>query len=92
MSPLLSFLPTMDDRAKRFKEFRILLESCALTIPEGNEREEKETIEDWGVKYAFVKVRYNTRRVALLILNHAKLCRTNSSTCRTKSGLALQTR
>ena len=61
----------MDDRAERFKEFKILLESCALTIPEGNEREETETIEDWGVKYAFVKVRCNARRVALLSLSLA---------------------
>ena len=82
----------MDDRAKRFKEFKILLESCALTIPEGNEREEKETIKDWGVKYACIKVRFNARRVVLSILNLAKLCRTSSITCRTKYELDLQTR
>ena len=59
MSSLLSFLPTMDDHAECFKEFKILLESCALMIPEGDEREETETIEDWEVKYACIKVCYN---------------------------------
>ena len=58
----------MDDCAKRFKDFKILLESCALTIPEGDKREETETIEDWGVKYTCVKVCYDARRVALWIL------------------------
>ena len=82
----------MDDRAKRFKEFKILLESCALTIPEGNERQEKETIEDWGVKYACVKVRYDARRVAFSILSLAKRCRTSLTTCRIRYELALRTR
>ena len=77
----------MDDRAKRFKEFKVLLESCALTIPDGDEREETETIEDWGVKFAFVKVRYSARRVVFLISILAQLCRMSSSTCRTRSGL-----
>ena len=92
MSPLLSFLPTMDDRAKRFKEFKILLESCTLTIPKGDEREETETIEDWGVKYACVKVRFKAYRIAFLISILAQLCRMSSSICRTRSGLASRTR
>ena len=68
VSSLLSFLPTMDDHAECFKEFKILLESCALTIPDGDKREETETIEDWGVKFTFVKVRYNAHRVAFVDL------------------------
>ena len=68
MSSLLFFLPTIDDHAECFKEFKILLESCALTISDGDKREENKIIEDWGVKYACIKVHYNACRVVFINL------------------------